>query len=399
MQGKRVLLHKAVYHIAKVVLPPFLKNKYSFRTDRLPELDEPYIMLSNHTTENDMFFAGMASRRHMYFVCGEHLLRNKTYGKLLRVLVDPIPLPKGRGTLKAVREILRRIKDGHNVMMFPEGKRSFHGETIPAAVSLGALVKKAGCALVTYRIRGGYFTYPRWARNHLRRGHIEGSVVGVYSSSQLAGMTAEEITAIINADTYENAYATQREKMWRYTGDNLAKGMEHYLFICPECRSYDSIETEGDEFRCSRCGMKGHYDEYGFLRGENLPYDNVLDWGRWIEKQFDADVTGADDKASGTDGGLLFTEKNVLLYHMLEGYTNEDILTAELKIYRDRMVIGGFEFPFEKISALSMLFGNILLFTYDGIYYGLTGDTFRAWKCGRLWHLAMGDTQDRTKEL
>lgn len=46
-----------------------------------------------------------------------------------------------------------------------------------------------------------------------------------------------------------------------------------------------------------------------------------------------------------------------------------------------------------------ILFGNILLFTYDDVYYGLTGETFHAWKAGRLWHLVKGDADDRTKEL
>ena len=352
-------------------------------------------MLSNHTTEVDMLFVGTACRQHMYFVCGEHLLRNKTYGSLLRRLADPIPIPKGSASLKAIREILNRIKEGQNVMMFPEGKRSFHGETIPASTATGALVKKAGCALVTYRIRGGYFTYPRWARGHLRSGHIEGKVMGIYSSAELSAMNPREITDLINRDLYENAYAVQREKMWPYKGKNLAVGMEHYLFICPVCGSYDTIRTEEDDFECTRCGLKGHYNEYGFLEGDGLPFDNVLDWGRWIEQRFDSDIAAKREEPDI----LLFTEKSVRLYQMLDNYENQDILTGDLRIFRDRLEIGTFVFPYREISALSMLYGNILLFTHNGTYYGMTSDIFRAWKCGRLWHLYKGHTGDPSREL
>ncbi len=387
------ILHRAVYGLIRAFIRPVIKRKYSFSTDYVPETGEPYIMLSNHTTEDDMLFTGTASRKHMYFVCGEHLLRNKLYGKPLRLLADPIPIPKGGSAVKAVIEILRRVRAGFNVCMFPEGKRSFHGETIPSAVSLGMLVKKAGCALVTYRITGGYFTYPRWARGHHRRGHVEGKVVGVYSSRQLAAMSAEEVTGIINRDTYENAYETQREKMWRYEGKDKAACMESLMFICPKCGKTDTIETSGDSFRCTACGMSGIYNDYGFLEGEDLPFDSVHSWMRWIEPRFDGFVSGH------AAGETLYTENEVLLYRMNDGYRNEDVTTDTLTVCKDSFSIGEYIFPFSEISSLSILYGNILLFTHKGTYWGLTGESFRAWKCGRLWHLEKGDTNDRTKEM
>ena len=401
----KFLLHKFIYHLVRVLIFPYVKWRYGFRTDHVPEMDEPFLMISNHTTEDDMFFTGLAERRHMYFVCGEHLLRNKVYGKALRVLADPIPLPKGGASIDAIREIRKRIGEGYNICLFPEGKRSFHGETIPSGPALGKLVKLTGAALVTYRIRGGYFTYPRWARDHRRRGHAAGKVVGVYHSQDLKNLSAQEITDIINRDTYENAYAVQRKKMWKYRGKDLAKGMEQLLFLCPSCGAMDTVRTEGDGFFCTSCGMRGIYNEYGFLEGENLPFDNVRSWMRWIEPRFDRYVREKE-------GTLLFTEPDVRLYRMLENYENEDILTGTLSIFEDRMEIGDFVFPFGEIPYMSLLFGNILLFSTKTVperkpsenhaklqYLGLTGENFRAWKCARLWHLACGDTGDRSKEI
>ncbi len=389
------LVHRLVYHLARFFVRPMVWYKYRFKTDHVPRMKEPFLLISNHTTEDDMLFTGLASFQQTYFVCGEHLLRNKVYGKALRILQDPIPLQKGGNSLSAVREILSRLKQGCNICLFPEGKRSFHGETIPASAALGKLVKRAGCALVTYRIRGGYFTYPRWARGHLRNGHVEGKVMGVYSSAQLKEMTASQITDLINRDTYENAYVTQREKRWRYTGKNKALGMEKLLFICPVCHRIDSLVTKGDSFSCV-CGLKGIYDDYGFLEGDDLPFDNIYDWMRWTEKEFDQYVEAHSREDPEKP---LFTEQNVLLYQMLDGYKNQDILTAPLEIYKDKLVIKQSVFPLHEISFLSILFGNILLFTYDGTYYGMTGESFHAWKCARLWHLVKGDTNDKTKEI
>ena len=397
---KKASIPKTVYSVARFFVKPYVRRKYQFTTEKLPSVGEPFILLSNHTTEDDMLFTALASRQPMSFVCGEHLLRNRLYGKLLRSLVNPIPLPKGGESFGAVREILKRLKAGENVCMFPEGKRSYHGETIPCAVATGKLVKKAGCALVTYRIRGGYFTYPRWARRHHRKGRVTGEVVGIYSSEQLSGLSAREITDIINRDTYENAYDTQRENRWLYTGENRAEGLEHILFLCPRCHGMDTIRTEGDAFRCTGCDLHGVYTDRGFLEGPELPFDNVLSWMRWMEPVFDDFVRGQEP------GSLLFTEPEVLLYRQREDYKNEDIARAELRIYGDKMVLGNLEssaefreFRFEDISALSVLYGNIVLFTHRGVYYGLTGESLHAWKCARLWHLFRGDTTDPTKEI
>jgi hypothetical protein len=206
-------------------------------------------------------------------------------------------------------------------------------------------------------------------------------------------MSAAEITELINRDTFEDAVETQRTEMRTYTGTDRAKGMELLLFICPSCGAWDSLETSGDSFVCSACGRGGVYNDYGFLEGDGAVYDNVRDWMKFTEAEFDRRV------ASLPGDGLVAKEENVLLYRMLDGYENEDVCRGEATVFRDRIEAGGFIFPFREITALSILYGNILFFTHKKVYWGITGDGFKAWKCGRLWHLEKGDTNDRTREM
>ena len=385
--------YNGIYRTCRVLIRVYNKSKYGFKTERLPKMKEPFLLVANHTTEDDMFFTAEASKNPMRFVCGEHLLRNKLYGNFLRKVIKPVPVPKGGSSVPAVRQLVKRLRDGESFCMFYEGKRSYHGETIPASNALGALVKKAGCALVTYRIIGGYFTYPRWARGNLRKGHAEGKVMGVYSPEQLSELSPEEITAIINKDTYENAYRTQREKMWRYKGKKLAEGMESVLFMCPCCGGDDTIEAKGDSFRCTNCDLKGVYNEFGFLEGEGLPYDNVLDWMRWIEGRFDEKAAAAEDNAP------LYRTENVELYTMDSDFKNHTLCVGPLSIFKHKIEIGEHSFDYKSIPHMAVLYGNILLFTFNGEYYGLTGDGFKAWKCARFWHLEKGDTNDKAKEI
>ncbi len=364
-----------------MIVLPFLLKKYSFQTDRLSKVDEPVLMLANHTTEADFLMATYAAGKPMRFVCGEHLLRGR-FGKLLKWFVNPIALPKGASSISAVREIMRRLRRGENVLLFPEGCRSFNGETVPLQTSLGKMVKQSGAMLVTYHLQGGYFVAPRWAY-HFRKGPMEGHILHICSSDELRRMSAEEITALINRDLYENAYETQKINPQRYIGEGLAEGLENYLLICPSCGSYDSLQTKGSRFSCTCCGLTGEYDEYGFLNGDNLPFKTVYDWGKWIVRRFDEDAAAQDESA------LMFTEKDIRLYRISAAkHYSQDCMVGSLRVYRDRLEIGEYHFPFANISDMAMLYyGKSLLFTCEKEYYGMTGPAFHAWKADRLYRL------------
>lgn len=380
---KNYRFHKVVYKIAHTFCGPFLK-KYSFETDQAPKVDGPCIIMANHTTERDMLMLMRAFGQHMYFVCGEHLLRT-TFGKIVMPLFAPIPEFKGAVATRTVREIVKRAKEGAHIMIFPEGSRSFNGETIPVTVAAGKLVKMSKSALVTYRITGGYFVAPRWAYT-FRKGKVDGKVIRVYSAEEIAKMTPEEITDCINRDLYENAYETQRKRMDAFVceskEDKQAEGLENFLIICPECKGYDTLASNGNTFCCTKCDMKGTMDEYGFMHGDKVRFESVYDWGKWIEGQFDEDMKDKDNEE------LLFTETEVCLYKITTDHERVDLDAGDMKVYKDRLELCGHVFPFQDMPAMSMLYyGKTLLFTYEGVFYGITGEHYHAWKCNRLFEL------------
>ncbi|MBE6030254.1 MAG: hypothetical protein E7225_01470 [Clostridiales bacterium] len=381
--AKYPLKYRIAYKIVRSVITPFMLKKYSYTTEIAPKMSEPYLVLSNHTTERDMLMVLSGFPQPMYYVGGAHLFRTKLKWFITNI-ADIIPAPRGGNMMKPIKEILKRIKAGYSVIMFPEGCRSFCGDTMKVTMPTVKLLRKAGCALITYRLVGGYFVAPRWAHVH-REGKVEGKVVGVYSSEQLAQMTDEEILELINRDIGEQAYETQEQKMLPYTCEALAEGLENYLIICPECGKYDTMVTEGHNFRCSHCGLEGTYTEYGYLEGENLPFKRVDDWGHWMLPRFDEDMEKLER------GTLIFEEKDVLLYQMGPDNSRTDIGTGTLKVYHDRMEWEDRVFEFRGITAMSLLyFGKSFLFTDKSGYYGLTGEGFHAWKVERLAQLELG---------
>ena len=369
--------HRFLYRLAHILAPLTLRG-FSFRTDVLKKTDENYIVMSNHLTEKDLNIMLAAFSEPMYFVAGEHLTRSKN-GPFLTWAEDPVYEFKGAVALDTVREIVRRVKAGNNVIIFPEGSRSFSGETEKLPVSSAKLVKMAGCALVTYHIEGGYFVAPRWAYTE-RKGPMTGRVVNVYTKEQVASMSVEELTDAINRDIYENAYDTQRRNMYRYRGERLAEGLENYLVKCPVCGQYDTLRTQDDRFECVSCGLKGIYTEEGFLKGEGLPYDSVYDWGTWAEEETLSLVRASEE------GSLVFHDSGMKVYEISQDHVQTDLAEGEIEGYTDRIEAAGMVFPLKDIPAMDMLyFGKTLLFTYEGRHYGITGEAFHAIKYQKIY--------------
>ena len=361
-------------------LAPLILRKYGFRTERISKKDEPYIVVANHLTEVDMIMVAGAFKEHMYFVAGEHLLRTKA-GPKMKWAQDPIFTYKGAPSIDTMREVIRRIKAGNNVMIFPEGSRSFNGETLKLSCGTAKLVKMAGCALATYHIEGGYFVAPRWAYT-TRTGPMKGHIVNIYSSDDIRQMSKEELTDCINRDIYENAYETQRRNMYAYRGERLAEGLENYLVKCSCCGSFDTMVTEGDRFRCTECGQSGRYTPEGFLEGDGLRFDSVYDWGVWSEDEISKYV-----KAYEGDGPV-FSDEEVVLYEVLSDHSRIDLASGVLKGYKDRLEIGDQVFCFGDISGMDMLyFGKTLVFSYNKRHLAITGEHYHAIKYQKLFDM------------
>lgn len=271
--------YKRMFHILLKIVPPFIKPIFGLTVDEMPKVDEPVLIVSNHTTNFDPIFVGMAFNRHTYFVATENVLRGKIGGWLLTHVFDPIIIVKGKKGLRTIAGMLKLLKEGENVAIFPEGNRSFDGETEHVSTATAKLLKKSGAGLYMMRIEGGFLTQPRFSFSR-RKGKMHVSFRGFYSADELKTMTAEQIAEIMNEGIYENAYERQEQNPIPYKGKELAKGFETTIFCCPRCKKIGTLKGEGDTVACS-CGYKLTYDVYGNLINEAGEKTNLLELNRW----------------------------------------------------------------------------------------------------------------------
>lgn len=361
--------HIVVYTLLRPLVSLFLRIKFGYRYKKAKNLPKtPYIVLSNHTTDFDPLFVGVSFKRQMYFVGSEHIARWKNAFKFIKFGFDPILRYKGTSAAHAILEVLRRIRKGACVCMFAEGVRSWDGTSSPIAETTGQLVKSAKCALVTYKLVGGYFVSPMWSRGGTRRGHIHGSVVSVYTKEQIAEMSVDEINAIIKSDLYEDAYERQLASPKKYKGKQLAYQMESMLYICPFCSAHDSMYSEKNTVKCKCCGHSFTYDEYGMLDG--LEYKTVKELSDWQKQALISDI----------EGGCVYTSPDARV-STVRDHKEEFVTEGELTMTSERLSCGELCIDVSQISDLAMHGRQTLVLSVQKDYYEIViPDTSNALK-------------------
>ena len=276
--------HLFFYGFFRPLVIIYLWFKFGYRYKKVKNLPDNYIVLCNHTTDYDPVLVGAAFKHQMYFVASEHIVRWKNLYRFLNFTFEPIIRKKGTVAGTTVMDIMRKLKKGCRICLFAEGVRTWDGCTCSILPSTAKLIKKSGCALVTYKIIGGYFASPVWSKSsNTRRGKLYGEPVNLYTKEQLSKMTEDEIYQIILNDLSEDAYERQKSEPHRYKGRKLAESLEKLMFVCPKCGSMDSFSSNKDRVTCSKCNYSLLYDEYGMLNGG--VHTTIKEFSDWQNEQ------------------------------------------------------------------------------------------------------------------
>lgn len=361
--------HKAVFALLKGLVALWLIFTYRFKAQKYGKLPSPCFVVSNHVTDCDMImvpqsFTGIP---HMYFVAGEHAFRAGFASKLLEYFFAPIARFKGTTATSTVLEMLRRVRAGASVALFPEGAKSFSGETGPVLPATGGLARKMGVPLVTYRIEGGYLTTPRWAEGK-RHGKMTGRVIAVYQPEELKAMTDTEVQAVIERDIYENAFERQKThpEMIRYKCDATAEHIERAAIVCPLCGGIGTVRGEGNYVKC-KCGLNTELCEYGFFHGD-LPFDTMAEWMVW-QKEAIENLPDHDEETE------LCRDEGQRLTHIDREHNKTVTAEGDLVLTTKNLSVGDVKISLEDMVSFDTYRHGYLLFnTRDGEYYEVRGD-------------------------
>jgi 1-acyl-sn-glycerol-3-phosphate acyltransferase len=122
--------------------------------------DGPAILASNHQSYLDPPCIGMACRNDIYYLARNTLYQRPLIGPLLKRL-NTVPVDRDRGDVSSIKAIIRLLRSGHRVIIFPEGTRSSDGKLQPARAGLGMIIAKTLAPVVPVRVFGSFEALPR----------------------------------------------------------------------------------------------------------------------------------------------------------------------------------------------------------------------------------------------
>jgi len=149
------------YNLSKLLAKVFFRMRV-VHPERMVE-SGPLILAVNHTSFFDPPLAGICSRRAVYYLARKTLLEWPILGRLFPDM-NVIPVERDGNDRNALREVIKKIKEGNGVLLFPEGTRSKDGRLQPARAGIGLVIAKTGAPVLPMRIFGAYDAFPKGAK-------------------------------------------------------------------------------------------------------------------------------------------------------------------------------------------------------------------------------------------
>jgi len=298
------ILYEVAYDVLKL---KYKKYNISFDNEVVKSIKGPAIIVATHTCDQDHILSALTLHpvRPTYIV-SEHFMRNPQTAKLLKhmhVITKKMFTPD----VSTIRNVLRAKGEGSVIVIFPEGRLSCYGKTLPVAEGTAELIKKLGVNLYAWKAEGAYLTFPKWRnKGDSRIGKINASVKLLLSAEQIAEKSIDEIKAVTAYAIYnddEKAMAGVE-----YKCENIAAGVDKVLFKCPKCLREGSITSDVNHIRCE-CGLDAILDNYYKLH--DAPFESINEWFDWQQNSIDTERESIFAKARlGTPGEDGFMDPN-----------------------------------------------------------------------------------------
>lgn len=145
------------YGFARGLVKLYYRIVFRVKAEGLENLEpgQNYVVCPNHKSLNDPPLLGTCVKTPLRFMAKEELFENKLFGVLIRAL-GAFPVKRGEGDLAALKSAIKLLKDGENLVVFPEGARSPKEHLHKGKSGAALIAVKAGVDIVPVGIRGTY---------------------------------------------------------------------------------------------------------------------------------------------------------------------------------------------------------------------------------------------------
>lgn len=370
--------HQVIRHALYPLIVFLIWVLYGFKVTKFKEENgRQYLILANHQTGFDQFYPSVAFSRPVYYVASEDIFSMGFLSKIIIWLQNPIPIKKQVTDIRAVMNCMKVAKEGGNIGIFPEGNRTFSGETAYINPAIGGLAKKLGLPIAFFKIEGGYGVHPRWS-DVRRRGKMRAYVSSVLEPEEYKDFTNEQLYQRICQELYQN----ETELEGKYFHKKNAEYVERALYVCPHC-GITHFESHGDQVTCTSCGRSAKYLPDKKFEGE-YPFENVLEWYR-----FQQDYVNKLNLLEMTEAPIIQDTCDLYNVELYQGKTLAG-KGVKMALYGDRIeMTGSVEkcFRFDETETITILGKNKLNIYHKNVVYQIQSDKrFNALKYINLFH-------------
>ncbi len=238
------LLIPSLYSIARLLFVPFFRLFFGLRMMNagiIPKHGALYVV-ALHRSFLDPLLISVGIHRKIHFLTTSSMYRKKLTRMLFNHL-KTIPIKRYTQNPSSLKKTIEILQSGGIIGIFPEGGRSWYGETAysPTAIKL---IKKHPFPIVSAEIVDNYSYYPRFFGKPKRE-----KLTVMYTLYNQPNYTPEEILA--HLVTKEEKRDEYRRKLMIPT---YARGIEELIYVCPNCKTLFSIKgMYNGTIKCNKC--------------------------------------------------------------------------------------------------------------------------------------------------
>lgn len=351
--------------ILKAVLFVFCKIKFRVKIVKngleLPK--EPAIFLCNHQCNWDPIFFRTLMNRKIYFLAHDELFKNKFTAWCATNLLNTVKRGSSKNDVSAVRQLLELKRQKRDIGVFPEGGISFWCETLPIPANMAKLCKKLDMPIVLHQINGASFYYPRY---NDYKGRVRPIIERkrVITRAELAELSVEELTKIINECLYVNDFEMNKVRRVDLHRKNSAEKVERGLFCCPHCKAFGTLETKGDVIKCRKCNFYNIVNKYELLDSP-VPnfayYEDFIQWDRFQLNYLSEYLNDYNDESKP----ILETHSAIMQYgNATEAYADIEEELGSLEVFKDYLLLtlglNEYKIPYSDVTYAYVEFRDTL---------------------------------------
>ena len=400
---KHITANRRFYRIVQQILGLWFEKQFNLEAD-IPEevrnLKPPFLVLPNHQGFWDPFMAAVYLKYPVYYITSDAVFRSPLFSFLLKLL-GAIPKTKAQSDIDALKNIMHIKERGDVIGIFPEGRRTWDGVTLPLVYSTSKLIRMLKVPVVTVLFKGGFYSQPRWGF-HIQRGKILMEYKILFPGDQVKSMKISDIHNQLSEALSFDEIEYQKEVAIEYKGKKPAEYLEQVLYACPSCKTIGTMFSKGNTFSCRKCGYGLEYNALRkFISIKNdVVYNNIKDWNKWQQSYLFKYL----DNFKG-DGKDILYDQNLIFYTGYKSKRPGYLAAGSLSL-----ILNGTEYYLQikdakeneiksfnilSLSGLNIQNKERLEFYHDGVMYTMKGKLkrFSAYKwLNALEYLLQGKT-------